>query len=98
MSISKSQIQDAVVGIIEDMIQDWGVEVEDAVGPQTTLVADLGFSSIDIIHLTVAIEDHFSRPKLGFNELLMVDGKYVDDLSIAQVAAFLERKLNTASK
>jgi acyl carrier protein len=98
MSLSYTQIQDAVVRIIEDMIQDWDVEVEDSVGPQTTLVAHLGFSSIDIIHFTVAVEDHFSRPKLGFNELLMVNGKYVEDLSIAQVAAFLDRKLNSVAK
>lgn len=94
MSSNFTDIQDAVVRIVGDMIQDWDVEPEDPLGPQTTLVADLGFSSIDIIHFTVAIEEHFSRPKLGFNELLMVDGKYVDDLSLGQIAAFLDRKLN----
>jgi acyl carrier protein len=98
MSIPYTQIEDSVVQIVEDMVQDWDLEVEDSVGPHTTLVADLGFSSIDIIHFTVAIEDHFSRPKLGFNELLMVNGKYVDDLSIAQIAAFLDQKLNTPAK
>jgi hypothetical protein len=28
----------------------------------------------------------------------MVNGKYVDDLSIAQIAAFLDQKLNTPAK
>jgi len=95
MSITYSHIEESVVQIIEDMIQDWDLDVEDTVGPHTNLVADLGFSSIDIIHLVVAVEEHFNRPKLGFNELLLVNGKYVDDLSIAQIAAFLDRKLNT---
>jgi acyl carrier protein len=95
MSITYNQIEDSVIQIIEDMIQDWDLDVEDTVGPHTNLVADLGFSSIDIIHFTVAVEGHFNRPKLGFNELLLVNGKYVDDLSIAQIAAFLDRKLNT---
>jgi acyl carrier protein len=95
MSITYNHIEESVVQIIEDMIQDWDLDVEDTVGPHTNLVADLGFSSIDIIHLVVAVEEHFNRPKLGFNELLLVNGKYVDDLSIAQIAAFLDRKLNT---
>lgn len=91
------EIEDALVQILTEMVQDWDVDSEDPISPQTELVADLGFSSIDIIHFTVAVESHFHRPKLGFNELLMVDGKYVEDLSIAQVAVFLQRKLNSSS-
>jgi acyl carrier protein len=94
MSLNNTDIQDTVVRIVHDMIQDWDVEVDNPLGPQTTLVGDLGFSSIDIIHFTVAVEEHFDRPKLGFNELLMVNGKYVDDLSLGQIAAFLDRKVN----
>jgi acyl carrier protein len=42
----------------------------------------------------VAVEEHFNHSKLGFNELLMVDGKYIDDLQVKQVVDFLAIKLN----
>jgi acyl carrier protein len=94
MQFNKAQIQDGVVKIIEDTIHDWDVDLDGAIGTDTKLVADLGFSSIDIIHFTVAVEEHFNRPKMGFNELLMVDGKYIDDLQVKQVVDFLDTKLN----
>jgi hypothetical protein len=42
----------------------------------------------------VAVEEHFMRPNLGLSELLMVDGKYIDDLRVAQLVDFLHTKLN----
>ena len=59
----------------------------------TRLVADMEFASVDIIQLMVAIEEHYNRPKMGFQDLLMNDGSYVDDLSIGQVIDFVHAKL-----
>ncbi len=56
------------------------------------LVADLDFASVDIIQLCVALEQSYER-KLGFQDLLMKDGSYVGDLSLAQVAAHVESRL-----
>lgn len=55
----------------------------------TRLLADLGFESIDIIQLVVAIQEEILRRKLSFDRLLMKDGRYVDDLSIGQIADYL---------
>jgi acyl carrier protein len=55
----------------------------------TRLLADLGFESIDIIQLVVAIQEEILRRKLSFDKLLMRDGRYVDDLSIGQIADYL---------
>ncbi|MOA65460.1 hypothetical protein D3C78_1918500 [compost metagenome] len=51
------------------------------------------FASVDIIQLMVAIEEHYNRPKMGFQDLLMNDGSYVDDLSIGQVIDFVHARL-----
>ena len=51
--------------------------------PTTMLVADLDFASVDIIQLCVALEQSYER-KLGFQDLLMKDGSYVGDLSLAR--------------
>ncbi len=56
---------------------------------ETKLLADLGFESIDIIQLVVAIQEEIVRRKLSFDALLMKDGRYVDDLSVGQIAGYI---------
>lgn len=85
------QVESAIVNILSDMTQDWDLDSSE-IEPKTKLVEDLNFGSIDIIHLVVAIEEHFQQ-KLGFNELLMHDGQYVDDVSVNELVNFVSRKL-----
>ncbi len=84
--------QQTVCAIVEDLIQDWGLELDAPVGPDTLLVADLDFTSVDVIQLCVALEQSYER-KLGFQELLMRDGSYVGDLTLAQFAVHVEARL-----
>lgn len=93
VGLDKSSIEKTLIHIVEDLTQDWGVELDDPVSSQTRLVADMEFASVDIIQLMVAIEEHYNRPKMGFQDLLMNDGSYVDDLSIGQVIDFVHAKL-----
>lgn len=87
-ALTTEAIEKTLVEIIEDLIQDWGLDLDKAIGGHTKLVADLEFASIDVIQLCVAIEQHYGH-KMGFQDLLMVDGSYVSDLSIGQIADFL---------
>jgi acyl carrier protein len=84
--------EQTVCAIVEDLIQDWGLELDAPVGAATLLVAELDFTSVDVIQLCVALEQSYER-KLGFQELLMRDGSYVSDLTLAQVAAHVEARL-----
>ena len=93
VGLDKSSIEQTLIHIVEDLTQDWGIELDEAVSSQTRLVADMEFASVDIIQLMVAIEEHYNRPKMGFQDLLMNDGSYVDDLSIGQVIDFVHAKL-----
>jgi acyl carrier protein len=81
-----------VCAIVDDLIQDWGLELEQPVGAATLLVADLDFASVDIIQLCVALEQSYER-KLGFQDLLMRNGSYVSDLTLQQVADHVEARL-----
>ena len=90
-----AQLESTVIAIVDDLIQDWGLDLPDGIAGATLLVADLEFASVDIIQLCVALEQHYDR-KLGFQDLLMVDGSYVSDLSIAQIARFIEPRLQPA--
>ena len=90
--VKQEKIILTVIMIVEDLVQDWELNLDEAIGQETFLVNDLNFSSVDIIQLCVALEQNYER-KLGFHELLMEDGKYVGDLSIQQISIFLESKL-----
>jgi acyl carrier protein len=81
-----------VIAVVADLVQDWGLDLDAPIGGATKLVADLEFASVDIIQLCVALEQSYER-KLGFHDLLMRDGSYVGDLSIAQVAVHVDTKL-----
>lgn len=81
--------EEILIVIIEDLIQDWGLELDEEITGKTTLVNDLEFTSVDIIQLCVAIEQHYNR-KIGFQNLLMNNGSYVSDLSISQIDKYLQ--------
>lgn len=95
MQFPSTQIESDVLRILDDMTQDWDLLLDESMGRTTLLVADLGFASIDIIHLVVALEEHFEHGKLGFEQLLMRDGQYIEDLSVADLVDFLTQKLNS---
>lgn len=83
-----------LIALLDDFTQDWDHEFEGTMmGRDTRLFADLGFESIDIIQLAVAIEEDITHRKLPFDQLLMKDGRYVDDLSIGRIADFIAARL-----
>lgn len=88
---SAPNIDEGVIEVIKALIEDWGVEED--VTMKSRLVADLGFESIDIIQLVVALEGRFNCRGIGFDRLLMAGGRYVDDLSLEQIAGFLKNSL-----
>ncbi|HEY1077874.1 MAG TPA: acyl carrier protein [Fontimonas sp.] len=88
MSLSDTY-QQKLIALLEDFTQDWDNDFEGPMGSETRLLADLGFESIDIIQLVVAIQEEVVRRKLSFDALLMKDGRYVDDLSVGQIAAYI---------
>ena len=78
-----------LIKLLEEFTQDWDKDEDVAMGRDTKLLGDLGFESIDIIQLVVAIEEDISKKKIPFDKLLMSNGRYVDDLSIGQISDFI---------
>ncbi|MGB5771215.1 MAG: acyl carrier protein, partial [Crocosphaera sp.] len=94
MKIEGNQIKSAIIEIIEDLVQSQDIELDDPINLETTLVAELDLASMDFIQLVVAIEDHFQQ-KLGFHDLLMSQGDYVDDITVGNLVNFVEKRLNS---
>jgi acyl carrier protein len=83
-----------VILILEDMTSDWDLDYDGGIGFATCLISDLTCESIDIVQFVVALEESFQRRDLPFERLLMVDGRYVDDLSVNDVVNFLDAHVN----
>lgn len=82
---------DAIVELIRDMRSDWDSSEEVSMTAVTRLIADLEFESIDVVYLIAAIEQRFSKREIPFQDLLMVAGKYVDDVELGTLASFVSR-------
>ena len=92
-NLGSKTIEEVLIGVLEDFVQDW--DFDGQITRETRLVADLDFDSIDIIQIVVAVEKAFGTRNLGFQDLLMVDGRYVDDLSAGEIADFLVSRCRT---
>lgn len=89
--VGNDQVTEELVAILENLTGDWETGFNGAIGPNTMLISDLGFESIDVVHLIVALEEHFRRNDLPFESLLMDEGRYVQDLRVGDVANFLRQ-------
>jgi acyl carrier protein len=90
----KDDLLSDILRILEDMTSDWEMGFQGKINLETRLVADLGFESIDVVQLSTSIEERFHRLDLPFQKLLMVDGRYIDDLKVADLVNFLDIYLN----
>lgn len=84
-------ILSSVISTIEDLVRDW--DLDQPVDKHTRIVADLGFESIDLIQMVAALEQQFNHPDVSLADLLIVDGRYVDDLTVGQVAEALTARM-----
>lgn len=82
-----------IIQILEHMTSDWDMEFTGPIGPDTRLIADLAFESIDVVQFIVQLETNFQRKDLPFEKLLMTDGRYREDFTVREVVTFLHGHL-----
>jgi acyl carrier protein len=87
------EIVTRVSAVVVDMTGDWDIDFEGEINRDTRLIGDLAFESIDIVQLVVAVEGEFQKRGIPFENLLMVDGRYVEDLTVGDMADFLSANM-----
>ena len=92
MNPASDRYLEKLAALLKDFTQDWDSASDEPIRRDTMLFADLGFESIDIIQLIVAIQEEVARRNVPFDTLLMKDGRYVDDLSVGQIADHLAQQ------
>ena len=86
-------LESTVVDVLKDMTQDWDLELPNGIGPDTSLVGDLAFESIDVVQFAVSLEQALGQKGLPFEKLFIKDGDYVDDVAVRQVTEFLRQEM-----
>ena len=83
------EILKTLIEVIEDLTDDWDLEEE--IGAESRLSADLGFSSVDVVQLFAAISARFQR-KFRYDRLIVDEnGQYKNELSVREIAAYVEQ-------
>ncbi len=92
-AINQDRLQSIVVAVLKDITQDWDLDLSNGFGPDTRLIEDMAFESIDLVQFAVSLEQAIGRKGLPFEKLFMKDGDYVDDVSVAEIVQFLFREV-----
>lgn len=79
---------DIVIGILEEFAEDWGLD-DLTITAETKLKGDIGFESTDTMQLFSALQEAIPQVKFAFQDLVMEDGKFVTDLTVAKVSGFI---------
>jgi acyl carrier protein len=91
--LTKETIFQEVAKILADMTSDWDIDFSGGIQPDTHIISDLQFESIDVVQFIVQLEGKFQRKDLPFEKLLMVDERYRDDFTVQEVVDFLHKNL-----
>lgn len=95
MQSTAPEIESKVIDIVREMVEELdGVNADSPITAESKLIENFGFASIDFVQLFVLIEEALQK-KLGFHNLIMRDGVYVDDLSIAELVNYVEQTITT---
>jgi acyl carrier protein len=93
-SPSLHDVENQLTELVAEIVNGWGYDMPDDTRSATRFVADLGFQSVDLVMLMLAIESHWEVSGIPFERLLLVDGsRYLDELSIGDLSQFLEDEL-----
>jgi len=93
-SPTKDELIEGLAAILNDMIQDWDLDLDAPITAETQIIDDLGFESIDLVQLVVAVEQKYGTRDIPYEELIMEDGRYVTEVTVDQLATFLFEKMN----
>jgi acyl carrier protein len=90
---AKEEITSSLIAILNDMTSEWDYDYSGGITPETQLIKNLGFESIDVVQFVGAIEEHFQRKDLPFEEVLMKNGRYVEEILVSDFVEFLNKHL-----
>ena len=94
MSISYEQVLSDVLSLLDELGNDW--EYEGTVTPDTGLLTDMGFESLELVVLGVAIQEQY-KITIPFPEFLADLGeRKVEDVFVKDLVQFIHQHVGQA--
>lgn len=85
MAMSRSEINEKLMGVMKMAIPSSGIDL-DSITEQSSLITDLGLSSVGVLYVVIAIEEFFN---IRFDDVGFADFNTVGD-----VVDYIEKKTN----
>lgn len=86
-TMTKDEMWKVVVTSVSELLENQG-QLPGPITPHSALSRDLGVSSVDTVHLFLALEDRFEQP-LEFEKLALTNGEYRTDLTVGELWEFV---------
>lgn len=85
--LTKHRIHQAVVECIQELLADTDLELDDPIEATTTLNADLCLTSVEAMELFAKLDLRLAC-RLPYEELVMIEGEYRDELTVGELVDF----------
>ena len=86
---SNHAFENGIIDILKNMTSDWERAFENPITCETLLISELGFKSIQVIELFIAIESFFNISNIPYESFFMRDSGPLEDFSVSELAEFL---------
>ena len=86
-AMNKDEMWKVLVDSVSELLENQG-QVPGPITPDSALSRDLGVSSVDTVHLFLALEERFDQP-LEFEKLALNNGEYRTDLTVGELWEFV---------
>ncbi len=94
MSVGYDQVMADVLNLLNEVSDDW--EYSGTITPQTGLLSDLGFESLELVILGVSIQEHYKQT-IPFPEFLADIGERdVPDIYVGDLVEFVHQHVGHA--
>jgi acyl carrier protein len=85
--MTKDEMWKVIVDSVSELLENQD-QLSEPITRESALSRDLGVSSVDTVHLFLALEDRLEQP-LEFEKLALNNGEYRTDLTVGELFEFV---------
>jgi acyl carrier protein len=85
-----------ITQLVAKTVDEWNLDLDGDLHADTRLAEDLCFSSVEMLHLLAAVDMRLST-RLPFDRLIIQDGAYRTELTLGELARFVDTHRHAAS-
>lgn len=86
--LDRPTIESLVITAIEALLEDSDLDLDEPIASETTLNDDLCLSSVEAMELFARVDIAINR-RLRYEQLVLVDGQYRDELTVGELVDFI---------